>query len=220
MTRRRLAAIYVRVGRGSVRLVEAAVRAVRGGEALRPVTVVVPSHLLGAWLAPRLFADAGHLAIDFALLPELAWRVAAPRLLAEGRGRVPENVDLALLLAAAAEAVKAEGTPAYLREAAALRGFGPAALRTLQDLAAAEVAPERLEAAPAVDPARLSLLARLGRGLAEGLRAEGLVDRPGLYRAAREALPSAAIGGVVLADPGDAPPAAAGFLEELARTRS
>jgi hypothetical protein len=55
--------------------VEAAVRGVRAGRPLLPVAVVAPSHLLGAWLRPRLFAETGHLGIHFVLLPELAWRV-------------------------------------------------------------------------------------------------------------------------------------------------
>jgi len=36
---------------------EATIRALRATNPLLPVQVVVPSHLLGAWLTPRLFAD-------------------------------------------------------------------------------------------------------------------------------------------------------------------
>lgn len=203
-----------------MRLIEDAVRRVRAGNPLLPVAVVVPSHLLGHWLNPRLFADTGHLAIDFVLLPELAWRAAEPKLLPQGRGPVPENVDLALLLATAAEAVKAPGTPDYLRDATAMRGFGPAALRTLHDLASAQVSATRVDdAAPkAVDPERLKLLARLARGLEERLAKERLVDRASLYDEAARALPSAAIGGVVVCDDGEAPPSARAFLDELKRT--
>ena len=75
---------------------EATIRTLRATNPLLPIHVVVPSHLLGVWLTPRLFADTGHLGIDFVLLPELAWKVAAPRVLVEGRTRIPENVDLAL----------------------------------------------------------------------------------------------------------------------------
>lgn len=158
---------------------EATIRTLRAGDRLLPVHVVVPSHLLGAWLAPRLFADTGHLAIDFLLLPELAWKVAAPRVLVEGRTRIPENVDIALLLAEAQVATEAEGTPDYLKEAAQMAGFAPAALRTLQDLAAAGVEPAALEAeAPkSADPERLKLLARMARGLRERLEKARLLDR-------------------------------------------
>ena len=73
-------------------------------------------------------------------------------------------------------------------------------------------------ASTAVDPARLKLLATLARGLDERLRAARLVDRASLYREAATSLPSTAIGGVVLCDVGEAPPAALAFLERLART--
>jgi ATP-dependent helicase/nuclease subunit B len=198
---------------------ESAIRALRATNPLLPVQVVVPSHLLGAWLTPRLFADTGHLGIDFLLLPELAWKGAASRLLAEGRTRVPENVDLALLLAEAREATEAEGTPEYLKDAARMAGFGPAALRTLQDLGAAGVQPEALEAqAPrSADPERLRLLARMARGLRVRLGESGLVDRASLYREAAKALPCSGLGAVVLVRLDDVPPVGAEFLEALKR---
>ena len=202
------------------RAVEAAVRHVRSGNPLLPVSVVVPSPLVGQWLGARLFADTGHLAIEFLSLHELAWRVAAPSLLAQGRARVPESVDLALLLAAAAEAVAAPATPDYLRAAVAMRGFAPAALRTLRDLLAGEVGAAALEDASAagVDPERLRLLARLARGFAGRLEAAGLLDRPTLLDAAAASLPSAAIGGVVLCEPGELPQAAVRFVAALQRS--
>src|SRR5262249_59002585 len=88
---------------------------------------------------------------------ELAWRVAAPGLLAQGRARVFENVDLAVLLAAIPEAIEDPATPDYLRAAAGMAGFGPAALGTIEDLARAGLAPDALRAAapPAADPERL-----------------------------------------------------------------
>ena len=76
---------------------EARIRELRRGNAFLPIAVVVPSHLLGTWLAPRIFAETGHLGISFPLLPELAWRVAEGRALAQGLGPVPENVDVALV---------------------------------------------------------------------------------------------------------------------------
>ena len=92
--------------RDLVTAVEAAVGTVRAASPFLPVTVVVPSRLLGLWLGPRLFAGTGHIAIDFALLPEVAWRVAAPRLALQGQRPIPENVDLALLLSVVDEAAQ------------------------------------------------------------------------------------------------------------------
>lgn len=196
---------------------EATIRTFRVTDPLLPVHVIVPSHLLGAWLMPRLFADTGHLGIDFVLLPELAWKVAAPRVLVEGRTRIPENVDLALLLAEAREATQAEGTPDYLKDAAQMVGFAPAALRTLQSLADTGVGPEALEAqAPkSADPERLRLLARMARGLRERLEKARLLDRASLYRKAAQALPSPGLGAVVLCHVEDVPPVAAEFLEAV-----
>ena len=196
---------------------EATIRELRTPDPLLPVHVVIPSHLLGAWLAPRLFAETGHLGLHFLELHELAWKVAAPRVLAEGRARIPENVDLALLLAEARKATEVGGTPEYLKDAAGMAGFAPAALRTLQALAAAGVTPEALEkqAADSADPERLRLLARMARGLQGRLDAAGLLDRASLYREATLALPSAGLGAVVLCEAHDVPPVAAEFLEAV-----
>ena len=198
---------------------ERVIRDLRADEPLLPVVVVVPNHLLGVWLNQRLFAETGHMAIDFTLAHELAWRVAAPGLLREGRTRLPENVGLALLLAAIPEAIAHPDTPDYLRDAARTAGFGPAALRTIGDLAAAELLPEALEAkAPtAADPERLRLLARLWREFEAGLDKAGLVDRARLYRAAREALPSSLVGGLVLCGFDEPSPVEAAFFEALHR---
>ena len=75
-------------------LLERAIRELRASDPLRPVAVVVPNHLLGVWLSRSIFKDTGHMAIEFVLAHELAWKVAAPSLLREGRARVPENVGL------------------------------------------------------------------------------------------------------------------------------
>ncbi len=198
---------------------ERVIRELRADEPLLPVVVVVPSRLLGVWLNQRLFADTGHMAIDFTLAHELAWRVAAPALLREGRSRVPESVGLALLLGAIPEAIAHPDTPEYLREAVRTAGFGPAALRTLGDLAAALLRPEALEAqAPtAADPERLRLMARLWRGYEAGLEKARLVDRARLYRVAQDALPSSLLGAVVLYGFDDPAPAEAAFFEALRR---
>jgi hypothetical protein len=56
---------------------EQAIRAVRADDPFLPVAVVVPDHLLGVWLSQSIFSDTGHMAIDFMLAHELAWRVVA-----------------------------------------------------------------------------------------------------------------------------------------------
>ena len=166
---------------------EGAIREVRGGDSLRPVAVLVPNPLQGLWLSRRVFADTGHIAIDFLLPRDLAWRIALPGLLAEGRARIPENVDLALLLAALPGAVADPTTPAYLVDAAGTSGFGPAALRTIRDLEAAGLDPAVLDAAPAADPDRLRLLARLWRGFRDAVAAatRGTLPPPASRRRAR-----------------------------------
>ncbi len=159
------------------------------------------------------------MAIEFMLVHELAWRVAAPRLLADGRATVPENVGLALLLGAIPEAVDHPDTPDYLRAAATTAGFGPAALRTIEDMAAAELRPQAIEAAAsaASDPARLRLLARLWSGFQAGANKARLVDRANLYSVAATALPSPLIGSVVVCTFDDPSPTEWTFLEGLSK---
>jgi RecB family exonuclease len=199
---------------------EDAVRTLRSENPFLPVAVVVPQHLLGVWLGRSIFRDTGHMAIEFVLPHELAWTVAAPGLLREGRARLPENVGLAMLLGAIPDAVADPATPGYLREAVTTAGFAPAALRTIEDLGAAGLEPDHLDAvAPgAADPERLRLLARLWRGLTKSLDTARLLDRSRLYAAAAKALPSPALGAVVLCGRHDLPPSAAGFLDALAKT--
>lgn len=196
---------------------EGAVLTLRAGNPFLPVQVVVPNHLLGVWLSRSIFRDTGHMAIEFVLAHELAWKVAAPSLLREGRTRVPESVGLAILLGAIPEAVAHESTPGYLRGAVKTAGFAPAALRTIEDLAGASLRPEHLEtAAPtAADPERLRLVARLWRAFDTNLEQARLLDRASLYRAAAKALPSDLVGAVVLCGSDDPSPAAAAFLEAL-----
>ncbi len=200
-----------------VSALEATIRTLRASDPLLPIQVVVPSHLLGAWLTPRLFADTGHLGLHFLELHDLAWKVGAPRALARGLARIPEDVDLALLLAEAREATQGDDTPAYLKDAAERAGFAPAALRTLRDLAAAGVAAEALEklAPGAADPERLRLLARMAQGLRRRLADARLLDRASLYGEAARALPSPGLGAVVLCHVEDVPPVAAAFLEAV-----
>jgi len=196
---------------------EHAVRTLRAANPFLPVAVVVPNHLLGVWLSRSIFRDTGHMAIEFVLAHELAWKVAAPSLLCEGRARLPENVGLAVLLGAIPGAVADASTPDYLREAVGTAGFAPAAQRTIEDLAAAKLRPEQLEAAApnAADAERLRLVARLWRAYAAGLDRARLLDRASLYAAAAKVLPSQSVGAVVVCEPSDMSPAAAAFLEAL-----
>ncbi len=196
---------------------EAAVVRLRGGDATLPIHVLVPNHLLGVWLARSIFAETGHFAIDFLLPHELAWRLAAPRLLPEGQAPVPEYVDQALLLAAIAEAAQDDDTPDHLRAASSTPGFAPAALRTLQELESAGIPPEALErAAPATaDPGRLRLLARLMRARQQRLRQHDLLDRPALFRAAAVSLPSPQLGAVIIDGAHVLTQAAAGLVAAL-----
>jgi ATP-dependent helicase/nuclease subunit B len=200
-----------------VAALERAVRQVRDGDPLRPVAVLVPNPLQGRWLERRIFADTGHIGIDFLLPRELAWRVAMPGLLSAGRARIPENVDLAILLSAIPGAVAEPTTPAYLVEAAATSGFGPAALRTIRDLEAAGLEAGALDAAAAsaADPDRLRLLARLYRGYREAVARARLVTDADLYRIASAALPARDLGAVVACGLQDVPPVEAAFLDAL-----
>lgn len=199
-------------------LVDALAR-LRHDDPLRAVHVVVPAPTLAQALTRSLAARGGFVGLRFVLLDELAWQVAGPALLAEGRGRVPEGADLALLLGALRGEVEA-GLPEHLRAAAGLRGFAPAALRTLQDLRAAGVEADALEAGAdeSADPDRMRLLARLARGHAAALAGAGLADRPAIWaRAARE-LPQPWLGAVVFCAIDDPPPAALPFVEALWRS--
>ena len=146
--------------------------------------------------------------------------MAEGRALAQGLGPVPENVDVALGLASAAGAAQAAETPGYLKEAVEKAGFGPALLRTLQDLGGCSLGPEDLErlAPGSADAERLRLLARTARDFGARLETARLLDRPSIYRLAAEALPSPAIGGVVLLGFDDPPPVAADFLVALRKS--
>ena len=191
----------------------------RHDDPLRPVHVVVPTPTLAQALTRALAAEGGFVGLRFALLDELAWQVAGPALLAEGRGRVPEGADLALLLGVLRGEVEA-GLPDHLRAAAGLRGFAPAALRTLQDLRAAGVEADALEAGAdeSADPDRMRLLARLARGHAAALAGAGLADRPAIWARAALELPQPWLGGVVFCAIDEPPPAALPFVEALWRS--
>lgn len=86
--------------------VEAAIVALRTDDIFRPVHVLVPNHVLGAHLARSLFADTGYLAVHCALPHEFAWRLASQPCVVDGLLPVPEEVDLAIILSAAAQAVE------------------------------------------------------------------------------------------------------------------
>ena len=83
---------------------EAAVRTFRAADPFLPVHIVVPNHVLGTLLSRALFADTGYLAIHLELPHEFAWSISARECLSAGLLPVPEEVDLAIVLKAAAAA--------------------------------------------------------------------------------------------------------------------
>ena len=196
--------------------IEAAIATLRAADPFRSVHVLVPNHVLGTHLSRALFAETGYLAIYCELPHEFAWRLAVKACLVEGLLPVPEEVDLALVLTAATEAVQNEGTPDYLRRAAEMRGFAPAALRTLRDLEAAGVSADALEAhaADAPDSEKPRVLARIARARQKAVDGAGLVDREALYRRAAAALSESDCPGVVLVGP---PSPSRGFEELIGR---
>ncbi len=185
--------------------VEAAIRTCRATEPFLPIHVLVPNHVLGTLLARALFADKGYLAIHVELPHEFAWSIAARDSLAAGLLPVPEEVDLAIVLKAADAAVADAATPDYLTRAVPMPGFAPAALRTLRDIAAADVTTAALEAfAPnAPDSDKVRVLARVADAHQATLASAQLIDREALYRRAAAVLPTADAAGVVFI--GDAP---------------
>ena len=134
----------------------------RAADALLPIHVIVPNHVLATLLERALFSDTGYIAVHVEMPHEFAWRIARDRALAEGFLPTPEDVDVAIVLSAAAGSVSAK-TPDYLRNAVEMSGFAPAALHTLRALSAAGVAPGELEALAATvpDPEKARLLARV-----------------------------------------------------------
>lgn len=179
--------------------IEATVLQFRAADPFLPVHLLVPNHVLGTLLARSLFADTGYLAIHVELPHEFAWSIAARECLSAGLLPVPEEVDLAIVLKAAAAAVADASTPEYLKCAIPMPGFAPAALRTLRDMAAAEVAPATLEAfAPeAPDADKVRVLARIAGGHQATLAPAQLIDRETLYRRAAASLPTKDGAGVV-----------------------
>ena len=103
--------------------IEAAIRTFRAADPFLPIHVIVPNHVLGTLLGRSLFADTGYLAIEVQLPHEFAWSVTAQESLHAGLLPVPEDVDLAIVLKAAAAAVSDEATPDYLRRAAPMPGL-------------------------------------------------------------------------------------------------
>jgi ATP-dependent helicase/nuclease subunit B len=184
---------------------EAAVRQCRAADPYLPIHIVVPNHVLGTLLARALFPDTGYLAIHVQLPHEFAWSIAGRASLAAGLLPVPEEVDLAIVLKAAATAVAEPATPDYLKRAVPMPGFAPAALRTLRDIAAADVTTSALEAfAPnAPDADKVRVLARIADAHQATLASAQLIDRETLYRRAADLLPAADGAGIVFI--GDAP---------------
>ncbi|OFW34760.1 MAG: hypothetical protein A3F70_07245 [Acidobacteria bacterium RIFCSPLOWO2_12_FULL_67_14] len=194
---------------GLVARVEAAVRTFRAANPFLPVHLLVPNHVLGTLLARSIFAGTGYLAIHVELPHEFAWSIAARESLAVGLLPVPEEVDLAIVLSAATGAVSDPSTRDYLKRAVQMPGFAPAALRTLRDIASAEINPAALaaHAASAPDGDKVRVLARISDAHQRTLDSAQLIDRETLYRRAAASLPAKDGAGVVLI--GDAPPSRA-----------
>src|SRR5688572_25350786 len=118
--------------------VESAIQKQRQRDPLLPVHVIVSNHVLGTLLQRALFSDSGYLAVHIEMPHEFAWRIAGPLALAEGLLPTPEEVDVAIVLRAAAASVSKE-TADYLKSAVEMTGFAPAVLRTLRELSATGV---------------------------------------------------------------------------------
>lgn len=175
-----------------VALVEAAILAFRAADPFLPIHIVVPNHVLGTLLSRAIFADTGYLAIHVELPHEFAWSLAARECLTAGLLPVPEDVDLAIVLNAAATAVADQSTPDYLKRAVPMPGFAPAALRTLRDMGGADVMIATLEAfaLKAPDGDKVRVLARIAHSHQTTLATAQLIDREALYRRAAALLPA------------------------------
>ncbi len=180
--------------------ITAAIVRLRGADPMLPVSVLVPNHVLGTQLARALFASTGQIAIEFLLPHEFAWKCAARQALAEGLLPVPDQVDVAIAMDCAERVATALETPAYLKEAARMAGFPPAALRSIRDLQAADVPLGALVAAAphAPDPEKLHVLARLAEDYARTLDAAHLLERESLYSRAAALQPGADSGPVIV----------------------
>jgi RecB family exonuclease len=201
---------------------EAAIVEFRVKDPFLPIHVLVPTPLLGTWLAQRIFAESAHIAIHFERPEQLAWRLLEPVALLEGVRPIPEFAELAMVLAAAREEGKRENLPDYLKTALRTRGFAPALLQTLHDLDAAGIGTDALnERAPrSAAPERLQLLARLQGSVDGRLHAAGLLSRATLLRRAAQAAKQDDVGAIVVCPLDDASAALESFLAALARIYS
>ena len=80
----------------------------RSTEALLPIHVIVPNHVLATLLERALFSDSAYIAVHVEMPHEFAWRIARDRALVEGFLPTPEDVDVAIVLSAAAGSVSAK----------------------------------------------------------------------------------------------------------------
>ena len=198
--------------------VESAIQQQRQGDAFLSIHVIVPNHVLATLLQRALFFGTGYVAVHVEMPHEFAWRVAGRAALAEGLLPTPEEVDVAIVLRAAAASVSEE-TADYLKSAVEMTGFAPAVLRTLRELSSAAVTPDALDtlAANVPDAGKVRLLASVARAYSARLRSAGLLERESLYRRAAEQIPLESAGIVLV---GDAPESA-GFqvlIEKAAQT--
>jgi ATP-dependent helicase/DNAse subunit B len=114
------------------------------GDPLRPLIVLVPSHLLGLHLSRYLADnDLSHINIRFLTLADLAAHVASPALLKAGRAGASQLLCVQLLAEITAKLVQRD--PEFYFSAISDRmGFHEAMLSALHDLKRACVIPEDL----------------------------------------------------------------------------
>jgi len=138
-------------GPAATRALAEQVAGLKAGDAMAPVTVVVPSAVAGVTLRRRLAADGGVVNVRFSSLPELAAEVARPRLAAGGRvGLTPARAE------AVAAAVLAD-EPGVLAVAAGEPSTARALVATFVELDEA-------------DPSSRARLARSSRRAADVIR--------------------------------------------------
>ena len=100
-----------------------AVATAKGGEVLRPVTVLVPTNAAGVIARRTLGRLGGVAAVDFLTLGRLAERLAGARLRAAHRLPVSTAVRVKTRIDTAVKAVANTATTSRLREAASVTSW-------------------------------------------------------------------------------------------------
>lgn len=130
----------------------AEVRRVRGVDLLRPIIVLVTSHLLGLHLQ-RYLPENGlnHINLRFRTIEDFAEEVARLELTARGKRRVPHPapLEIARIICSGLAGKKSRGKSSgfYFGTIAGRRGFHQAVLATIDDLKNAGLYPKDLKKA-------------------------------------------------------------------------